>query len=196
VEVPAGRSAGVAGACVPETDPGGDDGGGDDGEGGAVSPCVGDGGVGVPLGNRARGGIGASRAKGSGSAVGTGRLGGDDGEGGEEHGGSVDGDEERPSAVAGSNRSGESGSEGFVGGVGIGDNASDIGGEVLKGWSRGGRTVYLEGVICRVDGGVAGGGLAGPDGDSGDRMISFSSSESRRSFSSLRRRLVLFEGGG
>jgi hypothetical protein len=81
VEVPAGRSAGVAGARVPETDPGGDD-----GDGGAVAPCVGDGGRGVPLGNRACGGVGASRAKSSGSAVGTGtgRLGGDDGEGGEE----------------------------------------------------------------------------------------------------------------
>ncbi len=111
-------------------------------------------------------------------------------------GGSVDGDEERLLAVAGSNRSGESGSEGFVGGVGIGDDASDIGGEVLKGWARGGWTVYVGGVICRVDGGVAEGGLAGPDGDSGDRMISFSSSESRRSSSLLRRRLVLLEGGG
>jgi hypothetical protein len=108
----------------------------------------------------------------------------------------VGGDEERASAVAGSKRSGESGNEGFVGGVGIGDDASGIGGEVLKGWSRGGRAVYLEGVMCRVDGGVAGGGLAGPDGDSGDRRISFSSSDSRRSSSSLRRRLVLLEGGG
>jgi hypothetical protein len=45
-------------------------------------------------------------------------------------GGGVDGD------VAGSNRSGDSGSEGGVGGAGrawIGDNASDIGGGVLKG---------------------------------------------------------------
>ncbi len=61
---------------MPEMDPGGDD--------GAVAPCVGDGGVGVPLGNRAHGGIAASRAKGSRCAVGAGRLGGDDREGGEE----------------------------------------------------------------------------------------------------------------
>ncbi len=53
------------------------------GDGGDVAPRGGDDGVGVPLGSRARGGVGASRAKGSGSAVGAGRLGGDDGEGGE-----------------------------------------------------------------------------------------------------------------
>ncbi len=76
MEVPASRSAGVAGACVPGTVPGGD--------GGDVAPCVGDHDVGIPLGNRARGDIGASRAKSSGSAVGAGRLVGDDGEGGEE----------------------------------------------------------------------------------------------------------------
>ncbi len=114
-------------------------------------------------------------------------------------GGGVDGDGVRPSAVAGFNWSGKSGSEGGVGGVGkawIGDDASDIGGGVLNGWARGGRNVYVGEVIGRVDGGVAEGGLAGPDGDSGERMISLSSSESGRSSSSLRRRLVLFEGGG
>ncbi len=76
MEFPASRSARLAGECVPGTVPGGD--------GGAVAPCVGEDGVGVPLGNRARGGVGASRAKSSGIAVGAGRLGGDDGEGGEE----------------------------------------------------------------------------------------------------------------
>ncbi len=75
MEVPAGRSARVAGACRPGAVPGGD--------GGDVAPCVGDDGVGVPLGSRAHGGVGASRAKGSGSVVGLGRLGGDDVEGGE-----------------------------------------------------------------------------------------------------------------
>ncbi len=50
------------------------------GDGGAVAPRVVDDGVGVPLGSRARGGVGASRAKGSGSAVGAGRLGGEGGE--------------------------------------------------------------------------------------------------------------------
>jgi hypothetical protein len=114
-------------------------------------------------------------------------------------GGGVDGGGVRPSAVAGSNWSGESGSEGGVSGVGeawIGDDASDIGGGVLNGWARGRRNVHVGEVMCRVDGGVAEGGLAGPDGDSGERMILLSSSESRTSSSSLRRRLVLFEGGG
>jgi hypothetical protein len=72
VEFPAGRLARLAGECVPGTVPGGD--------GGAVAPCVGEDGVGIPLGNRARGGVGASRAKSSGIAVGAGRLGGDGGE--------------------------------------------------------------------------------------------------------------------
>jgi hypothetical protein len=72
VEVPAGRSARVAGPCRPGAVPGGD-----------VAPRVGDDGVGVPLGSRTRGGVGASRAKGTGSAAGAGRLGGNDGKGGE-----------------------------------------------------------------------------------------------------------------
>ncbi len=83
-----------------------------------------------------------------------------------------------------------------MGGAWIGDDASDIGGGVLKGWARGVGNVYVGEVTCRVDGGVAEGGLAGPDGNSGERMISLSSTKSRRSSSSLRRRLVLFEGGG
>jgi hypothetical protein len=66
----------------------------------------------------------------------------------------------------------------------------------LKGWARGVGDVYVEEDTCRIAGGVAEEGLAGPDGDSGERTISLSSTESRRSSSSLRRFLVLFEGGG
>ncbi len=96
-------------------------------------------------------------------------------------GGGVDGDGVLPPSVAGSNWSGESGSEGGVDGAGstwIGDSASDIGGGVLKGWASGVGDVYVEEVTCRVAGGVAGGGLAGADSDSSERTISLSSTES------------------
>jgi hypothetical protein len=52
--------------------------------------------------------------------------------------------------------------------------------------------VFVGVVTCRV----ADGGVAGPDSDSGERVSSLSSSESRRSSSSLWHRLVLFAGGG
>ncbi len=81
----AGPWAGVAGACRPGAVPGGD--------GGNVALRVGNDGVGVPLGGRSHGGVGASRAKGTGGAadcrggsaedLGAGCLGGDGGEGGE-----------------------------------------------------------------------------------------------------------------
>jgi hypothetical protein len=61
VETSAGPTAGVAGTRRSGTVP--------DGDGGEGALCNGDGGVDVPLGGKARGGMGASRARDAGEAA-------------------------------------------------------------------------------------------------------------------------------
>jgi hypothetical protein len=93
--------------------------------------------------------------------------------------------------------SGDSGSLGDVGMAWTGGTPSHGCAGIQGDWKLEVAGVLGGVVTCRVvDGGVAAGGVARPDSDSGERVSSSSSSWSRSSSSSFRRSLDFLAGGG